>query len=264
MKDREQKFSPQMSGYGTYDGEVLHSVYPPDSENYAFHQSSHAYFQELVLHPDFACIAGQGVARGKRYAFNAYPDMTSADVAEGVSHDLLKFKEEFGLADKKDKIQLVSFVAAFENPKITNQLDGAENLYKLLGNMHKADEQKGYAWSTKVSKDINSPDFGFSSSGDAFFITYLYPHAASAARKSEVPMVLFTAHTIFEKMKETDAFEKMKSHIRGRQDEVHPHSANHGDANEFRQYALVDPDEKTQEKNEEVIYKALGKCPFGN
>lgn len=259
----ENPFSSKMSGYGTFDGNKLHSVYVPGSEMHTFHQQAHTSFRDMVLKPDFACIAGQGAARGKRYAFNAYPDMTSPAVAEGISHDLLKFKNEFGLSDTAEKIKLVSFVTVFKEPQSGTQLEGAGNLYQLLGNMHEQDKQKGYEWNQSVSKDIDSPNFGFSSGGDAFFITYLYPQAASPARRSEVPLVLFTAHKIFDELKKTTAFDKLKAATRIREGTVHPHSGDHGDVPEFRQYALLDPDKQIQKDNEQIIYDKLGKCPFG-
>lgn len=267
MKERaiqpdNNPFSPRTSGYGTYDGTNLHSVYTPDSDMHTFHQKAHTYFREMVFNPDFACVAGRGVTKGKQYAFNAYPDMTASDTAEGVAHDLFKFKNEFGLSQAPEKVQLVSFIATFKEPQSINQIDGAAHMYQLLGNMHNHDKQQGFDWNPTVSRDIKSPNFGYSSGGDAFFITYLYPHASSEARRSEIPLVLFTAHSVLDKLKESNAFEKLKNHARQRQETIHPHSGNHGETNEFRQYALVDPDVQTQKQNEQIIYDTLGKCPF--
>lgn len=257
-------FSDRMSGSGRYNGKNLDSRYPKGSEMHDFHQQAHDYFQNLVLAPDFACRAGQGAVRGAKYAFNAYPDMTSPHVAEGVAHDLLKFNHEFGLSDKtKDTISLSSFVTTFKEPKSVNHIDATAHMYQLLGNMHKQDEQKGFEWSESVSKDIYSPDFGFSSGEEPYFITYLHPHAKHASRRSEVPLVLFTSHNLLSQMKDTGSFEKFKTHARNRQDTVHPQSGDHGKIPEFPQYALLDSDPATQENHEKIIYENLGQCPFG-
>jgi FPC/CPF motif-containing protein YcgG len=259
----ENPFSSRMSGYGTYDGKKLHSTYPKDSEMHNFHHGSHDYFQNLVLSPDFACRAGQAAVRGAKYVFNAYPDMTSPDVAEGVAHDLLKFNQELGTSNKTgEKLPIASFVATFNEPKSINDIEATANMYRLLGNMHKQDEAKGFGWSDSVSKDIYSPDFGFSSGEEAYFVTYLHPHAKHAARKADIPLVLFTSHNLLGQLKETGSFEKFKSHARNRQESVHPQSGDHGQIPEFPQYALMDEDPKSQQ-HEQIIYENLGECPFG-
>jgi hypothetical protein len=262
-QEQNNPFSSEKSGYGRLEGNTLHSVYAAGSERFAFHQKAHTYFRDLVLDPGFACIAGQGAVRSKTYAFSAYGDMRSEDVAEGVCHDLFTFKQEFGLSTVSDRLKFMTFIAAFEHPKITNQLDGAEHFYTLLHNMHQHDVKKERVWNPSVSKDIHSPEFGFSSGGDAFFVPLLYPHSGSPARRSDITMVVFNAHAVFDKLRETGAFDKIKQKIRARQDWVHPYLGDHGETNEFLQYALVDPDEETQRKNEQIIYRAIGKCPFG-
>ena len=169
--------------------------------------------------------------------------------------------------------KFVTFAASFREPNIESQMEGAEYFYTLLKNLHNIDRQH-FAWdpNPNVSDDIANPDFSFSVGGNSFFMPFLYEYSGSKSRRSMIPMVVFNAHIIFDKLRsikfnrnggETNAYEQLETIIRDRQTwGVHPNLGEHGEVNEFVQYALVDPDDASQAKDKEIVKKILGECPF--
>lgn len=264
MKEDEQSmntfnpFSAEMSGYGFFDGKSFTSAYPVGSPMHAFHQDAHSYFRGFVLGQDFPCVAGQSVVRTNHYALCAYPDITDPTVAEGVCHDLIQTKQQF------KKFPFESFMAAFQLPIIHDQIEGAEYLYALMLNMHKADQKHGFNWDTRFSDDPDSPNFAFSIVGKGHFLSFFYPQASSETRSSQITMVLFNEHAVFQMLRSKGAFDKLKAIIRSRIPVLHPHLGDHGDVNEFTQYALVDTDDQTQILDKAVQQKVLGVCPFNH
>ncbi len=256
MIEKNNPFSPEMSGYGVFDGKAFDSVYPDGSPMHTFHQQSHAYFRGLVLGENFPCVAGQSVVRSKTYAFCGYENMTSPNVADGVCHDLMRFKNDFSTPF------LESFMAAFKGPVIQDQLQGAEFLYTLLHNMSEIDQKNGFPWAENYTSNIHSPDFAFSIGTEAHFVSFFYPFASSETRQSDVTMVLFNTHAIFQTLRQRGAFDKLKMIIRNRIPVLHPNLGDHGDVNEFTQYALVDSDTKTQALDKKIQQKVFGICPF--
>jgi FPC/CPF motif-containing protein YcgG len=257
-------FSEYFSGYGHLENGTFLSHYPVGSPMQEFHINAHDYFKSSVGGENFACVAGRTVARTNRYAFCAYQNMTSVDVAEGLCYDLQKFKQEFDFNNIPNAkgIPFMSFVAAFKEPEITSQLQGVESLYTLLKNIHYQDKRKNVSWNQKVSSDIHSEEFSFSAGGDSFFVPMLYKYSASPARRTDITMLVFNAHDIFEKLRQQGGFEKLKTIIRSRQEWIHPYLGDYGEVNEFRQYGLVDLDEESLKEEQNIRNRVLGECPF--
>jgi FPC/CPF motif-containing protein YcgG len=137
-------------------------------------------------------------------------------------------------------------------------MDGVVEPYNLFHDLADLPE----AWAPNVSSDISSSDFGFSVGGDAFFVPFLYEYSGSPARYSKIPMLVFNAHDMFTKLRAVGSFDKLKAIIHARQSWVHPNLGDHGDAIEFVQYALVDPDQESQKQ--ELFWREhlLGTKPF--
>lgn len=268
IKSESNPYPATHSGYGSISSGVLISAYQESTDLWAFHHSAHSYFKNLVLSPHFACVGAQSSVKGENYAFCAYPNMTTVSTAEGLCHDLIAFKQQFNLPgiNKVKGAPFLTFVAAFSGPNIADQIDGIKHFYTLLKQLHEQDK-KYFKWggvdhAQYVSNDVNSPDFGFSLSGDAFFMPFLYSYSGSPARISSIPMVVFNAHVIFAKLRQINAFERLKTLIRSRQTWVHPALGDHGDVKEFDQYALVDPDGEVMQKEQEIRKRVLGEKPF--
>lgn len=259
-------FSAEQSGYGhKVDGKFV-SVYPPGSDMHRFHIEAQARVDAFIKGETFPCILGQNAIRTDQYSFSAYNDITDPQVAEGVLHDLVRFQEEFEVPDKpKGKRGIFrSALVAFKSPVIEEELQGAEVLYTLLGNMHKLNSLH-YDWPEGFSNDISSPDFGFAAGRSAHFIAYFHPVASWPARVSDVQFIVFNSHHVVDAFKATgmDNHARAKAIIRSRQPQpIHPYLGNHRDVEEWRQYALLPPTEEMEAKEGELRKRILGECPF--
>ena len=258
-------FSSKMSGYGFSEKGVLKSVYPKGSPMHDFHTKAYEYLKTLIGGESFACVAGQTAVRAESYILAAYPSMTDPQVAEGLCHDLMEFTREYGIPDKEKgpKGQFRSFVATFEGPMPTSQMQAAEYLYTLLKNIHSVDK-KYFPWAKGISADLESTDFGFSIGEAGYFIPSFHPFTSSEVRRSDMLFVVFNAHAMFDTLRKQGKFDKLKQIIRRRQAHVHPYLGDHGTVNEWVQYALVDSDEKSQQEEKALRRKVLGECPFGH
>lgn len=259
-------FSAVKSGYGRYIDGVFVSVYPEGSPIQPFHTSAHDYVERLVKDETFACIFGQAAVRTNQYSFCAYDDITDPQVAEGVLHDIVRFQQEFEVPAKPKGPRGIfrTMLVAFQKPEIRDEIHGAEVLYTLLKNMHEINSQY-YEWTEGFSNDPRSPDFGFSAGESAHFIAYFYPRANVPARRSDVNFIVFNSHHVIGAFKATgmDNYAKAKAIIRGRQVQpIHPYLGDHGVIEEWRQYALLNPDPETEAKELELRRRILGECPF--
>lgn len=252
----ENPFCADMSGYGYVQDKELVSVYPTGSLAHTFHLEAHNYFRAFVLDPKFACIAGQAAVRADHYAFCCYADMEAEVVAEGVCHDLMRYRGQFAFGRPFN-----TFVACFEKPQIDSQITGVEPFYRLLLNVYLAD-RKYYAGVEDVSFDVDSPEFGFFVSGESFFVPFLYAFSGSLSRRTEFNFVVFNSHKVFSYLRGVGIFEKLKERIRDKMPSVHPNLGDHGLTSEFIQYALVNPDVDSQIAERVVRDKVLGNCPF--
>lgn len=263
MKNLNNPFNPKYSAYSIYkDGKLLS---PNNNPLTAFQIESHDRLRDLVLDPEFACVAAQAAIKSGKYVFAAYEGMTSPEVAEGLCYDLLEFIYAFDLANlvKLQRTIFATFIAAFESQPIEDEIQAVEPFDTLLLNMHNADK-KYFSWANDVSDDIESNNFSFSIAENAFFVPFFHPFTSSKSRQTKdgQVFVVFNSHAIFEVLRMKGAFEPLKNIIRGRQKWVHPHIADHGEMSEFRQYGLVSPDEDSQLKAQKAHEKVLGKCPF--
>lgn len=256
-------FPSAHSGYGRVTNRAFVSSYPQGSEMRKFHDNAQRFFRDFVGAENFPCVAGRTVARTDEYAFCAYPNMTDPKVAEGIMHDMIRFQTEFGIADGSERKGRLfrSFIVAFAEPKITDSLHGAETLYTLLSNMHTVNS-KHFPWKEGFSSDMDSPNFGYSSGDSAFFIAYFHPKAYAQARVSPLTFVVFNSHKMLEVLKDKGKFAQLRDLIRSRQEEVHPYLGDHGETLEWRQYALLQPDAKTEQAEKALRRKVLGECPF--
>lgn len=259
-------FSPEKSGYGKPVNGLFDSSYPEGSPLRDFHLAAHDYVERLIVDPSFPCILGQAAVKTDQYSFSAYGDITDPQVAEGVLHDIVRFQEEFEVPAKPKGPRGIfrTTLVAFQNPEITDELQGAAVLYTLLQNMHEINSQH-YEWTEGFSNNLASPDFGFSAGESAHFIAFFHPHANVPARKSDVQFIVFNSHHVVDAFKATgmDNHARAKAIIRSKQVQpIHPYLGNHRDVEEWRQYALLNPDPETEAKELEIRTAILGKCPF--
>jgi FPC/CPF motif-containing protein YcgG len=145
-----------------------------------------------------------------------------------------------------------SATVIFEQPVIPNEEMFDALLWKRLQALADLDA-KDHAYDHRVSKEPDSPFFSFSLKEEALFIVGLHPASSRASRQFKYPALVFNPHAQFEKLKETDRYERMKNIIRKRDREysgsVNPMLEDFGDASEVHQYSGRN-------------YDTNWKCPF--
>ncbi|MBA3648283.1 MAG: YqcI/YcgG family protein [Chitinophagales bacterium] len=153
---------------------------------------------------------------------------------------ILKFLYEF--IDEYRNSEQIYYSAAilFKDPEINNEEKFDELLWQRLQALGDLDIQN-YSYDTRVSADPNSPDFSFSLKEEAFFIAGLHPASSRPARRFNYPAMVFNPHAQFEKMRETDLYEKVKNIIRHRDisysGSINPMMNDYGDSSEASQYS---------------------------
>lgn len=268
MKNKENPFPSDHSGYGRVLEGQFQSTYPEGSAMKAFHIQSHDQFLKFVHDPKFPCVFGLAAVNTRQYFFGAYKDMKAPETAEGIMHDVIRFQEEFEIPENKKGPHgiLRSMLVAFEQPQPKNPLEGTEALYTLMKNMTDLNTQH-YPWPEGYSDDIESPEFGFAAGKTAHFIAHFFKTAPVPARVSQLHFAVFNPHFVVASYKEIAGMErhaKAKAIIRSRQEQpLHPSLGNFGETRDWPQYTLLDTDPATQEKERALRQEIFGsECPF--
>jgi len=113
-------------------------------------------------------------------------------------------------------------------------------LWQRLQSLADADREN-YAYDSRVSADPCSSEFSFSLGEEAFFVIGMHPSSGREARAFSRPAIIFNPHNQFEKLKESEQFEKMKAVVRKRDllfsGSVNPMLDDYGKRSEARQYS---------------------------
>lgn len=224
----------------------------PDSAPKPFAARAEAAFREQILAPDFPCVAAKASVNTDMYRLHAYAQMGTLDTTLALARDLRAFQA----AQPDMDSDFTSFVSVFELPGEVDELTFERLLWEQLHALSLLDDQP---YSTEVSSDTTSPDFGYSFGGQAFFIVGLHPGASRMARRFPYATVVFNSHHQFRALKADGRWTRFQETIRARdiklQGSINPNLADYGAAPEARQYSgrAVEPGWQAP----------FGHCPFG-
>lgn len=196
-----------------------------------------AAFERFVRRRDYPCVGAKS-ALGKdqiTYFFGR-------DIRSGWNDlPLRKALANFGREYRNKPTMFRSFVAIFARP-IRMDEDSFENaLWTRAQSLHEKDMWLGAKWDDSVEPDPGSPHFGLSIGGSAFFIVGLHSGASRRARRFRYPTLVFNLHDQFERLREEERYEKMRSTILNRDERwsgsINPMLAEFGSVSEARQYS---------------------------
>lgn len=143
-----------------------------------------------------------------------------------------------------------TFVMTYAGPVNLSEERFESALWDRLQNLHNFDAILGIPWDDDVSGDPKSPEFCMSIAGRAFFIVGLHPNASRPARRFAFPSLVFNLHAQFEQLRKERKYERMKSVIRERDEEiagsVNPMLSDFGHHSEAVQYSGRHVDELWQ------------------
>lgn len=223
------------SVYSKWDGKNFTCVASPEKKLPDASLNAFEDFRAQIAGNDFSCIGAKAALNGSFFRIAAYGLMNSTETSTSLGRDLFSFADE----QKTAASNFATFVAIFELPKATTEEMWEIELWKQLGNLHGIDPHP--IWDPSVGSDPEVADFSFSFAGTGFFIVGLHPQSSRMARRFSRAAMVFNPHAQFERLRETDQYERMQKTIRTRelklQGSLNPNLSDFGTKSEARQYS---------------------------
>ncbi|MEU9287955.1 guanitoxin biosynthesis heme-dependent pre-guanitoxin N-hydroxylase GntA [Streptomyces sp. NPDC048275] len=193
-------------------------------------------FVSWLLGDSFTCLGARAALRQNTLVMRVYEELDAADCTDELHRDLVAFAEEYLAVGH----EFASFVALFRGPRIRDEEEFEEALWKQLGRLHRVDV-RNHSWSSAYSSDTESPEFAFSVAGQPFFVAGLSPESSRISRRSSHSALVFNSHEQFTRLKAQGTYYGLQRRIRDRevrlQGSVNPMLSDHGESSEARQYS---------------------------
>lgn len=201
-------------------------------------EAARAALQAFLLHQNYPCVGAKTALAHETFVLGDYGEMGGEDAGAACAIDLAWFAKK---ADEIDK-QYATFIALF-SPQEVGTADRFEgDLWRQLQMMNFHDQQR-HPWDDSYSDNPTDPNFAYSVGGEAFYVIGMHPGADRESRRFPYPALVFNLHRQFETLREAGRFEKMRTLIRDREEELdgspNPTLADHGTKSEAEQYAGV-------------------------
>ncbi len=184
----------------------------PGSTGFAMGFQLFQDIKNLVLKPNYPCVAAVSSFLKQDYMSEKYKNFGSGECAPKLAEDLLRFKAE----QRRLKSPFYSFWAVFEDSELTSEEDFEKKMWDELSAMHAyevkicgANSTDEIKWDPKFSADPKDKNFCFCLGGDAYFVVGMHPHSSRLARKFPYPVVVFNLYAQFDDLMEKGTFESM-------------------------------------------------------
>lgn len=225
--------------HSAYHGPGKHGVkryLPTESDANGRIAWVHDMLKSMVLNQQYPCTGARSAFNRDDYQFGLYPPLATPAAARGLAYDLYEFTREF----PRRPTQFYSFIAIFDGPVASTEVDFERLLWRQLQQLHDIDAPF-FDWDPSVAQDPEDPQFCFSFGGKAYFVIGLHAAASRLARRFAWPAIVFNAHEMFERAREQGTFPKLQSTIRNRDQRlqgcINPMVQEFGTASEARQYS---------------------------
>jgi FPC/CPF motif-containing protein YcgG len=194
-----------------------------------------AYFAFLNT-KSFPCI-GAKTALAKQQAICMVVDhMACPKDDSAILQFLYRFVDDYRQSDQIYH----SAAIIFEEPVSLTEDIFDKLLWQRLQALSDMDAEK-YSFDKRVDSDPSSGNFSFSLKEEAFFIIGLHPGSSRPSRQFNYPTLVFNPHQQFEKLKQTNKYEVMKSTVRKRDlaysGSINPMLNDFGESSEALQYS---------------------------
>ncbi|SRR5690554_1744799 len=199
-----------------------------------YQQEIEQKFQQFILEENHPCIMANTVFSMKMYEIKLYEKLGSKATATTLLEDLQDYLNSYNFNDNKFK----SFIAVFPEADIVSEIEFENLLWRQLQFIHDKDEKP---WDHRVSKNPEDDNFSFSIAGRAFYVVGMHPKSSRLARQAPYVTLVFNLHWQFEKLREMNAYHKVRDKIRERDEElqgsINPMLEDFGKSSEARQYS---------------------------
>ena len=142
---------------------------------------------------------------------------------------------------RRDKTLFRSFAVLFEDDAPMSEQAFEGHLWQRIQSLSDKDDWLGFDPDPAVDDSPDSPHFGISFGGEAFFVVGLHANASRPARRFGRPALVFNLHDQFVALRSSGQYEKMRSAIIARDVALagtpNPMLARHGEISEARQYS---------------------------
>lgn len=221
--------------YAEWDGEDFRRVLQPEKDLPTSAVNAYEDFRAHIAGEDFSCVGAKAALNGKIFRFGFYDEMNAAETNQALARDLRVFTDEQNQTDSN----YASFAAIFGTSDFENEKTWENSLWKQIKNLHRLDADS--VWDSSVSSNPDDANFSFSFSGTGFFIVGLHPKSSRIARQFSRPTMVFNPHAQFDRLRETNNYERLQKTIRTRemnlQGSLNPNLSDFGTQSEARQYS---------------------------
>jgi FPC/CPF motif-containing protein YcgG len=191
----------------------------------------------FIQEPAFPCVGAKSALGKGQLTTYVGRSMDSAWNDVEIQDLLMRFAWEYRQQPKL----FTSFAVIFEGPGELSEEAFEQHLWDRIQSLSDKDSWRGQTSDRRVSADPSDPHFSLSFGGEAFFVVGLHPRASRPARRFAYPTMIFNLHDQFETLREQNRYEKLRSAILTRDEDlagsINPMLARHGSTSEARQYS---------------------------
>ncbi len=190
-----------------------------------------------IAEPDFPCLgAKSALAKGTLKTLVCHSLDSGWDDLR-IHRALMDWAECY----KADPTGLRSLAVVFSGPDDLSEAAFETLMWERIQSFADKDHWLGQRYDHRVSSDPSDPHFSLSFGSEAFFVVGLHPNASRPARRFPQPTLVFNLHAQFEQLREDGRYERMRTKILERDEElagsINPMLARHGETSEARQYS---------------------------
>ncbi|WP_291515539.1 guanitoxin biosynthesis heme-dependent pre-guanitoxin N-hydroxylase GntA [Bdellovibrio sp. ArHS] len=190
----------------------------------------------LISQKNYPCIAAVQALFKKELICDIYTEFGSGLSARSLAKNLIEFKER----QRSQKIQNLTYFAAFPEDIVTNEEDFEDKLWRELSAMWDHSDIVG-GWDPAFSDDPADKNFCFSLDGSAYFVVGLHSQSSRLSRRLPYPALVFNLYSQFHELQEQGLYQSMIQINRQRderfQGSVNPMAAQHNDVWEAIQFS---------------------------
>ena len=235
------------------------SANPPEQVPNSFAAVAGTAFRQFVLRPDFPCVGAKAAFNSSSYILRTYGELGERDSTAELSAALRDFTQ----SEVMHASEYATFIAIFEGPRETDELQFENLFWQQLRGLHELDAAH-FDWDPDVRSDPSDPHFSFSLGGQALYVIGLHANSSREARRFPWPALVFNPHEQFERLRADGKWKRMQETIRARdlelQGTINPMLSDFGVESEARQYSG-----RAVEENWRAPFKAVErKCPFAH
>jgi uncharacterized protein len=238
--DRLSRFDLTTVRIGSASSKGSVAVYPVPQVSEDIVRAQGALIERFESHikaKDFPCVGAKSALARRQMQFFVAGDIRCPRDDTALYDAIRDFAHAFQQAPEPFQ----TFVVLFNMAERLAEEAFETALWKRLEALEAVDAARGQAYDSRVSADPDDATFSLSFGGEAFFVVGLHPGASRAARRFEVPALVFNAHDQFETLRKDGRYDTMRDTILKRDiaysGSVNPMVARHGEISEARQYS---------------------------